>query len=74
MAFGDKRVRYGEPAVLSNETFTVRAVSAADADPMEGGPGHVLLRDDETGEEWRLTAAKANELANALKACAKATA
>lgn len=67
-----RKIRYGELGFLSDESFVVHAKVADDEGVPWDGNSHVRLEDNETGERWLLTAAKARELGNALLAAAKA--
>jgi hypothetical protein len=70
-----RTVRYGEPDVLSDERFYIRAEPSPEAEMVEGKPTYpppyVLLRDEQTGEFWRLSKGAAHQLGVALQTLAK---
>jgi hypothetical protein len=70
-----RTVRYGEPDVLSDERFLVRAEPSPDVVMVDGRPTYpspyVLLRDEQTGEFWHLSKGAAHQLGVALQALAK---
>lgn len=68
----ERRIRYGEPGILSHEVFVVMAKTTDDEGVPWDGNSHVRLDDEETGERWTLTAKQARELGNALLTAAKA--
>ncbi len=67
----ERKIRYGEPGVLSDEVFVVAAKTMDDEGVPWDGNSHVRLEDRESGERWTLTAKQAHELALALMAAAR---
>lgn len=71
----DRTVRYGDPGVVSDERFYVRSTPCPDRELVEGKSvqptPYVLLRDEHTGEFWRLSKGAAHQLGVALQTLAR---
>lgn len=71
----DRTVRYGDPGVLSDERFYVRSTPQPEREIVNGQSHqptpYVLLRDEQTGEFWRLSKGAAHQLGVALQTLAR---